>query len=348
MVSVLDAGSEIIRKREDIMIETPLIEVHDLVKQFPLGGSLLKKPHSWVKALNGVSFKIEKGETFGVVGESGCGKTTLGRLILGLVSPSSGRIEFDGKDFSTLNNAEMRSVRRRMQIIFQDPYSSLDPRMRVFSIITEPMRSIKALPRNSRRELAADLLKRVGLRPEDLDKYPHEFSGGQRQRIGIARSICMRPELIVADEPVSSLDVSIQAQVINLMAKLREDYNLSYIFISHDLRVVTYLCNKIAVMYLGAIVELAPRHYFTTTARHPYTRALLESVPQPNPHQRGKLSPMEGDISSPINLPSGCTFHTRCHYATDTCKKVAPPLLQVEPGHYVACWLNQGRGFEDY
>jgi len=348
MASALDAGSEIIRKRENIMIETPLIEVHDLVKHFPLGGSLLKKPHSWVKALNGVSFKVEKGETFGVVGESGCGKTTLGRLILGLISPSSGRIEFDGKDFSTLNNAEMRSVRRRMQIIFQDPYSSLDPRMRVFSIITEPMRSIKALPRNSRRELAADLLKRVGLRPEDLDKYPHEFSGGQRQRIGIARSICMRPELIVADEPVSSLDVSIQAQVINLMAKLREDYNLSYIFISHDLRVVTYLCNKIAVMYLGAIVELAPRHYFTTIARHPYTRALLESVPQPNPHQRGKLSPMEGDISSPINLPSGCTFHTRCHYATDTCKKVAPPLLQVEPGHYVACWLNQGRGFEDY
>jgi len=322
MASALDAGSEIIRKREDIMIETPLIEVHDLVKHFPLGGSLLKKPHSWVKALNGVSFKVEKGETFGVVGESGCGKTTLGRLILGLVSPSSGRIEFDGKDFSTLNNAEMRSVRRRMQIIFQDPYSSLDPRMRVFSIITEPMRSIKDLPRNSRREVAADLLKRVGLRPEDLDKYPHEFSGGQRQRIGIARSICMRPELIVADEPVSSLDVSIQAQVINLMAKLREDYNLSYIFISHDLRVVTYLCNKIAVMYLGAIVELAPRHYFTTIARHPYTRALLESVPQPNPHQR--------------------------HYATDTCKKVAPPLLQVEPGHYVACWLNQGRGYEDY
>lgn len=330
------------------MIETSLIKVHELVKHFPLGGGLLKKPHSWVKAVNGVSFKIEKGETFGVVGESGCGKTTLGRLIMGLIRPSGGWIEFDGRDFSTLNNTQMRSVRRRMQIIFQDPYSSLDPHMSIFSIITEPIRSIKDLSKNNRREIAADLLKRVGLRPEDLDKYPHEFSGGQRQRIGIARSISMRPELIVADEPVSSLDVSIQAQVINLMVKLREDYNLSYIFISHDLRVVNYICNKIAVMYLGRIVELAPKHCFTTMPRHPYTKALLEAIPQPNPQQRGRLSPMEGDVSSPINLPSGCAFHSRCQYAFDKCKKVVPPLIQVEPGHYVACWLNQGRGFEDY
>lgn len=329
------------------MVESPLLEVHKLVKHFPLGGGMLKKPHSWVKAVNGVSFKVKRGESFGVVGESGCGKTTLGRLIIGLIKPSSGRIEFDGQDFSGLSNAEMRSVRRRMQIIFQDPYSSLDPRMKVVSIITEPMRPAKDVSRNNRRDTAAELLDRVGLRPEDLDKYPHEFSGGQRQRIGIARSLCMRPELIVADEPVSALDVSIQAQVINLMEELKEDFNLSYIFISHDLSVVNHVCNRIAVMYLGSIVELAPSDNFTTAPRHPYTRALLTAVPQPDPHERDRPSPMEGDVSSPIDLPTGCTFHPRCRYAFDKCKRTNPPLLQAGPDHYVACWLNQGRGVQD-
>jgi oligopeptide/dipeptide ABC transporter ATP-binding protein len=329
------------------MVESPLLEVHKLVKHFPLGGGMLKKPHSWVKAVNGVSFKVKRGESFGVVGESGCGKTTLGRLIIGLIKPSSGRIEFDGQDFSGLSNAEMRSVRRRMQIIFQDPYSSLDPRMKVVSIITEPMRPAKDVSRNNRRDAAAELLDRVGLRPEDLDKYPHEFSGGQRQRIGIARSLCMRPELIVADEPVSALDVSIQAQVINLMEELKEDFNLSYIFISHDLSVVNHVCNRIAVMYLGSIVELAPSDNFTTAPRHPYTRALLTAVPRPDPHERDRPSPMEGDVSSPIDLPTGCTFHLRCRYAFDKCKRTNPPLLQAGPDHYVACWLNQGRGVQD-
>ena len=329
------------------MVESTLLEVHEIVKHFPLGGGMFKKPHSWVKAVNGVSFNVKRGESFGVVGESGCGKTTLGRLIIGLIKPSSGRIEFDGQDFSGLSNVEMRSVRRRMQIIFQDPYSSLDPRMKVISIITEPMRPAKDVSRRNRRDTAAELLKRVGLRPEDLDKYPHEFSGGQRQRIGIARSLCVRPELIVADEPVSALDVSIQAQVINLMEELKEDFNLSYIFISHDLSVVNHVCNRIAVMYLGSIVELAPSNYFTTAPRHPYTRALLTAVPQPDPHKSDRPSPMEGDVSSPIDLPSGCTFHPRCQYVFDKCKREKPPLLQAGQDHYVACWLNQGRGVQD-
>ena len=341
------AGSEIIQRKGNIMAESPLLEVHELVKHFSLGGGLLKKPHLWVKAVNGVSFKVQRGESFGIVGESGCGKTTLGRLIIGLIKPSSGRIEFDGHNFSDLSNNEMRSVRRRMQIIFQDPYSSLDPRMKVVSIITESMRPAKDVSRNNRRDTATGLLKRVGLRPEDLDKYPHEFSGGQRQRIGIARSLCMRPELIVADEPVSALDVSIQAQVINLMEELKEDFNLSYIFISHDLSVVNYVCDRIAVMYLGSIVELAPSNNFAIEPRHPYTRALLAAVPHPDPHKRDKPSPMEGDVSSPIDLPSGCTFHPRCQYTFDKCKKANPPLLKAGPDHYVACWLNQGRGVQN-
>jgi len=254
------------------MSEAPLLNVVDLVKQFPLGGGILSKPKAWIKAVDGVSFAVARGESFGLVGESGCGKTTLGRLILRLIEPSSGRVEIAGRDIMALSRSEMR---RKMQIIFQDPYSSLDPRMKVEGIITEPLRATKQLSKKQRREVAAELLEKVGLRRIDLDKYPHEFSGGQRQRIGIARALCVRPELIVADEPVSALDVSIQAQVINLLEDLKEEFNLSYVFISHDLSVVQYICDRIAVMYLGGIVELASTRDFSVSTRHPYTEALL-------------------------------------------------------------------------
>ena len=323
------------------MSEMPLLAVHDLVKHFPLGGGLLSRARAWVRAVNGVSFTVERGESFGLVGESGCGKTTLGQMIVRLIDPTGGRIEFEGKDYKGMNRAEIHAVRHRMQIIFQDPYSSLDPRMKVVSIVTEPLRSSQRMSKTKRREAAAELLERVGLRPADLEKYPHEFSGGQRQRIGIARALCVRPELIVADEPVSALDVSIQAQVINLMQDLKDDFDLSYVFISHDLSVVEHICDRIAVMYLGRIFELAPSESFTVTPLHPYTRALLMAVPQPDPHARAKPLYMEGDVPNPIDPPPGCTFHPRCPNAFDRCRVECPSLVEVAPNHYVACWLNQ-------
>ncbi len=326
------------------MSEVPLLNVVDLVKHFPLGGGILAKPKSWVKAVDGVSFAVSRGESFGLVGESGCGKTTLGRLILRLIEPSGGRIEFDGQNIGSLNATEMLLLRRRMQIIFQDPYSSLDPRMKIDAIVTEPLQAVKSLTRSQRREAAAELLKKVGLRTEDLNKYPHEFSGGQRQRIGIARSLCVRPELIVADEPVSALDVSIQAQVINLLDDLKEEFNLAYVFISHDLSVVEHICDRIAVMYLGAIVELATTGDFSSSPRHPYTRALLLAVPIPDPHRKTEPYSIEGDAPSPIDPPSGCAFHPRCLYRFDRCFQQKPPLAEAADGHFVACWLNGGNG----
>ena len=322
------------------MAEGYLLKVNDLTKHFPLGGGLFSKPRYWVKAVNGVSFNLDKGESSGIVGESGCGKSTLGRLVIGLIKPSGGRIIFEGKELSGLSSNSMSLANRRMQIIFQDPYSSLDPRMKVISIITEPLKAIEPVSKIKRREIGAELLERVGLREVDLDKYPHEFSGGQRQRIGIARALCVRPALIVADEPVSALDVSIQAQVINLMMDLKEDFNLSYIFISHDLSVVEHVCDRVAVMYLGTLFELAPSKNFIISPQHPYTRALLEAVPQPNPHLRSRPSPMEGDVPSPINPPPGCTFHPRCKYAFSLCRERRPPLQEVSPNHFIACWLN--------
>jgi oligopeptide/dipeptide ABC transporter ATP-binding protein len=326
------------------MSEAPLLNVVDLVKQFPLGGGILSKPSAWIKAVNGVSFTVARGESFGLVGESGCGKTTLGRLILRLIEPSGGRVEFCGQDIFTLSRSEMGALRRKMQIIFQDPYSSLDPRMKVESIIAEPLRATQQLSKKQRREVATELLEKVGLRRIDLDKYPHEFSGGQRQRIGIARALCVRPELIVADEPVSALDVSIQAQVINLMEDLKEEFNLSYVFISHDLSVVQYICDRIAVMYLGGIVELASARDFSVSTRHPYTEALLKSVPLPDPHRRTEPFAMEGDVPNPIEPPTGCPFHPRCHYKFDRCSLEKPPLTEAAPDHLVACWLNGGQG----
>jgi oligopeptide/dipeptide ABC transporter ATP-binding protein len=326
------------------MPEAPLLQVTELVKHFPLGGGMLARPRAWVQAVAGVSFTVGRGESFGLVGESGCGKTTVGRLVLRLIEPTAGRIEFDGQDIQQLSRQRFSELRRRMQIIFQDPYSSLDPRMTVEQIVTEPLRVDRRTGRRARRETAAGLLDKVGLRAADLGKFPHEFSGGQRQRIGIARALCAQPQLIVADEPVSALDVSIQAQVINLLQDLQQEFGLSYIFISHDLSVVEHVCSRIAVMYLGSIVELAPAEGFSREPRHPYTTALLAAVPLPDPHHIRAAVPMEGDVPSPIDPPSGCPFHPRCRYVLDRCSVAKPPLIPATEGHLVACWLNDGRG----
>jgi oligopeptide/dipeptide ABC transporter ATP-binding protein len=281
-----------------------------------------------------------------LVGESGCGKTTVGRMVLRLIEPTSGRIELDGQDILRLSRTDFQRVRRRMQVIFQDPYSSLDPRRTVEEIVTEPLFADSPPPRAERRRIAATLLDRVGLRTTDLNKYPHEFSGGQRQRIGIARALCVRPALIVADEPVSALDVSIQAQVINLLQDLQLEFGLSYIFISHDLSVVEHICQRLAVMYLGSIVELAPAGAFSRNPRHPYTAALLAAVPWPDVHRLGPPVALEGDVPSPIDPPAGCPFHPRCPHVFDRCRFEKPALIPATENHWVACWMNGSKGLE--
>jgi len=319
------------------MSETPLVEVRGLRKEYALGGGFFGRSRAIVRAVDGVDLTIRIGETLGVVGESGCGKSTLGRCVLRLTEPTAGSVAFDGQDVLALSSGELRRMRREMQIVFQDPYASLNPRMRIGAIVAEGL-EIHGLARGAeKRRRVEELLAKVGLRPEHYDRYPHEFSGGQRQRVGIARALAVGPRFIVADEPVSALDISIQAQVLNLLRELQEEMQLAYLFISHDLRVVEHVSHRVAVMYLGKIVEQAPRDELYRNPRHPYTRALLSAVPNPNPRERKERMRLGGDVPSPINPPAGCAFHPRCPFAEERCRHDVPPLEEGAGGHAVAC-----------
>lgn len=319
-----------------------LLEVKNLVKHFPVREGVLSKVRTHVRAVDGISFDLASRETLGLVGESGCGKSTAGRTLLRLIEPTAGEIIFDGIDIVSLQAESMRRLRRQMQIIFQDPYASLHPRMTVGNIVGEPLRVHHVARGAERQERVAELMRKVGLRPEHMRRYPHEFSGGQRQRIGIARALALNPRLIIADEPVSALDVSIQAQVINLLEDLQEELGMTYIFISHDLSVVQHSCDRIAVMYVGKIVEIAEADELVMAPRHPYTAALLSAVPIPDPKARHgkKRVILSGDVPSPINPPSGCRFHTRCPYKEDLCVTQEPTLKELSPGHFSACHLS--------
>jgi oligopeptide transport system ATP-binding protein len=314
-----------------------LLEIKDLKKYFPVKKGILSRPAGDVRAVDGVSFSLGRGKTLGLVGESGCGKTTLGRSILRLIEPTSGEIIFNGQDLLHLTREELRKARASFQIIFQDPFSSLDPRMSVKDIISEPIRNHIACSRGELRDRVSYLLNRVGLHPAQMNRYPHEFSGGQRQRIGIARALALNPLAIVCDEPVSALDVSIQAQVINLLVELQEEMNLSYLFIAHDLSLVEHISDRIAVMYLGSIVELATDEDLYSNPLHPYTKALLSAVPIPDPDVRRQRIILEGDVPSPLNPPHGCAFHDRCAFRKTICREEKPPLKDVGGGHLVAC-----------
>ena len=337
------AASSAATQSEDIILEVKNLKMH-----FPVGsGFLSRKPVGYVKAVDDVSFTVKRGETLGLVGESGCGKTTTGRCILQLYKPTAGQVIFDGQDLTSMNTKTMRGMRREMQVIFQDPYSSLNPRMTAGNIIGEPL-IVHGLVANKTeyRNKVADLLTNVGLNPYMADRFPHEFSGGQRQRIGVARALSVSPKFIVADEPVSALDVSIQAQIINLLEDLQEQFNLTYLFIAHDLSVVRHISDRVGVMYLGHLVEMAERNEIYRNPIHPYTKALLSAVPIPDPvldAQRERVL-LTGEVPSPLNPPSGCVFHPRCPAANDTCSQYLPELREVETDHYSACILSTGYG----
>jgi oligopeptide/dipeptide ABC transporter ATP-binding protein len=318
----------------------PLIEVTDLKKHFPLRKGILGRTVGNVLAVDGVSFSINEGETLGLVGESGCGKTTVGRTVLRLIEPTSGQIKIKGQEISGLTKSELRPLRRQMQIVFQDPFSSLNPRIRVGKIVGEPLKVHGVGDKAERMERVAQLFRRVGLRPEQIENYPHQFSGGQRQRVSIARALALDPGFIVADEPVSALDVSIQAQVINLLMDLQRELRLSYLFVSHNLAVVEHISHRVAVMYLGRIVEYADKVSLFENPLHPYTEALLAAVPLPDPTLARSRHRVTGDVPSPINPPSGCHFHPRCPIAEARCKVEVPALREVAPGHMVSCHLR--------
>jgi oligopeptide/dipeptide ABC transporter ATP-binding protein len=319
---------------------TTLLEVRNLKTYFPIRKGLLRRTVGQVKAVDGVSFTIAASETLGLVGESGCGKSTAGRSILRLLEPTSGEVHLDGRRIDNLPPAGLRAMRREMQVIFQDPYSSLSPRLKVGSIIAEPLRNFGLASGDEIRHRVRDLVAKVGLRPDAVDRYPHQFSGGQRQRIGIARALALNPKLIICDEPVSALDVSVQAQVVNLLKDLQAELGLSYLFIAHDMAVVEHVSHRIAVMYLGKIVEIGERRQLLAEPLHPYTQALLSAVPVPNPKLKRQRIVLRGDVPSPANPPTGCRFHTRCPYAFDRCRVEEPRLVGAGPDRTVACHLT--------
>ena len=329
-------------------LEDVLLEVNNLKMYFPVTSGIVFQRHvADIKAVDDISFFVRRGETLGLVGESGCGKTTTGRCILQLYKPTAGQVKFEGQELTSLSNRQMRAMRREMQVIFQDPYSSLNPRMTAGNIVGEPL-TVHGLVAGKAefRERVADLLQNVGLNPYMADRFPHEFSGGQRQRIGLARALSVRPKFIVADEPVSALDVSIQAQIINLLEELQEQFSLTYLFIAHDLSVVRHISDRVGVMYLGHLVEMADRNDIYVNPIHPYTKALLSAVPIPDPvidFQRERIL-LTGEVPSPLNPPSGCVFHTRCPIAIDECSQVMPELREVEPNHWSACIRSDGYG----
>jgi oligopeptide/dipeptide ABC transporter ATP-binding protein len=318
-------------------VAEPLLAVRDLVKHYPIRHGLFGRVSGRVRAVDGVSFSVGEGEVLGLVGESGCGKTTTGRCVLRLVESTSGSVRFDGREITTLDRRAMRTLRRQMQIVFQDPYSSLNPRLTVGSALVEPL-ELHGIARGARaRERAAELLERVGLSPDHARRYPHEFSGGQRQRIGVARALAVGPRLIVADEPVSALDVSIQAQIVNLMRDLQRELRLTYVFVAHDLSVVEHISDRVAVMYLGRLVELADREGVYRMPLHPYTQSLLSAVPVPDPERPRRRIVLGGDVPSPAHPPSGCRFHPRCVMAEARCAREEPAWREVRPGHWAAC-----------
>lgn len=318
-----------------------LVKVQDLVKYFPVRAGLLQRVVAYVQAVDKVSFTVREGETLGLVGESGCGKTTVGRSMLRLIEPTSGDVTFDGQDVLKLRGAELKQMRRNMQIIFQDPYASLDPRMPIGESVMEGLNIHNIGTRQERFEMMLDTLKKVGLEDYHARRYPHEFSGGQRQRIGIARALALRPKFIVCDEPVSALDVSIQSQVLNILKDLQGEFGLTYLFIAHNLSVVEHISDRVAVMYLGKMVELTGRDELFANPLHPYTKALMSAIPIPDPTLKRERTILKGDVPSPLNPPQGCRFHPRCPVAKDICSQQEPVFKEVVPDHWVACWLYQ-------